>query len=129
MSTYFRWEAGEWLTYHSESYPGDEKNNIQWTSWYNIDVNVSKGFKLFGLYTEVYAEVQNLLNSKFLDGDGSFWNQSLITQEQYLELVAEKGLKPGEFNDPDIEKFLDKGMYYLLYGPTRDIWFGIRMSF
>ena len=129
ITTYLRWEAGDWLTYHSETYPGDQENNIQWTSWHNIDLHLSKGFRLFGIYTELYTEIQNLLNSKFLDGDGSFWNQSLIDQGQYLELVAEKGMKPGEFDDPDVKKLLDKGMYYLLYGPTRDIWLGIRMSF
>ncbi|MDZ7724419.1 MAG: TonB-dependent receptor [candidate division KSB1 bacterium] len=129
ITTYLRWEAGNWLTYHSETYPGEEENNIQWTSWHNIDLHLSKGFRLFGIYTELYTEIQNLLNSKFLDGDGSFWNQSLISQQQYLELVAEKGMKPGEYDDPDVQKLLDKGMYYLLYGPTRDIWLGIRMSF
>ena len=128
ISTYFQWEAGAWLTYHSESYPGTEENNIQWTPWYNLDVNISKGFKLFGVQTEIYTEIFNVLNSKFLNANGSFWNQSITSQEQYLELVAEKGLDPGEYKDPDVQKFLEKSMYYLLYGPKRDIWFGIRMN-
>ncbi len=128
LSTYFRWEAGNWLTYHSETYPGGEENNIQWKPWYNVDLHISKGFRIFGVHTEIYTEISNLLNSKFLDGNNKFWDQSIISQEQYLELVAKKDLKPGEYDDPDVQKFLEKGMYYLLYGPTRDIWFGLKLN-
>lgn len=127
ISTYIKWEAGRYLTYHSEAYPGVEENNIQWTPWYNVDLNISKRFNLSGVNFDIYAEIQNLLNSKFLNGNGKFWDQSLVSQEQYLELVAEKGLKPGTYDDPDVKQFLDKAMYYLLYGQTRDIWFGIRV--
>lgn len=127
ISTYIRWEAGEYLTYHSEAYPGTDENNIQWTPWYNVDLNVSKKISIAGYDMFVYMEVQNLLNSKFLNGTSKFWDQSLVSQEQYLELVAKKGLKPGTYDDPDVQAFLDKAMYYLLYGPTRDIWFGLRL--
>ena len=127
LSSYIRWEAGNYLTYHSEAYPGIEENNIQWTPWYNIDLNLSKRFDLSWMTFEFYAEVQNLLNSKFLNGNSRFWNQSIVSQEEYLELVAKKGLKPGNYEDPDVQKFLEKSMYYLLYGPTRDIWLGFRV--
>jgi outer membrane receptor protein involved in Fe transport len=129
LSTYIRWEAGEYLTYHSEAYPGIDENNIQWTPWYNVDLNVSKKISIAGYDMIVYLEVQNLLNSKFLNGSGKFWNQSLVSQEEYLELVAKKGLKAGTYDDPDVQTFLDKAMYYLLYGPTRDIYFGVKVMF
>jgi len=127
VSTYIKWEAGNYLTYHSETYPGIEEDNIQWTPWYNVDLNISKRFDLSWMTFDIYAEIQNLLNSKFLNGNGKFWDQSIVSQEEYLELVAEKGLKPGTYDDPDVQKFLDKAMYYLLYGQTRDIWFGVRV--
>jgi len=127
ISTYIRWEAGNYLTYHSEAYPGTEENNIQWTPWYNIDLNISKRFDLSGVTLDVYAEIQNLLNSKFLDGNSGYWNQSIVSQEEYLELVAKKGLKPGEYDDPDVQKFLDKAMYYILYGKPQDVWFGVKV--
>ncbi len=127
ISAYIQWEAGNYLTYHSEAYPGNDESNIQWTPWSNIDLNVTKRFHTSGITFDVYTEIQNLLNSKFLNGNPSFWNQSLVSQDQYLELVAEKGLKPGTWNDPDVQKFLGKTMYYLLYGPTRNIWFGVRL--
>ena len=127
LSTYIQWRAGNFITYHSEAYPGTEENNIQWTSWSNIDLNISKRFELPGITFDIYTEIQNLLNSKFLNGNPKFWDQSIVSQEQYLELVAKKGLKPGTYNDPDVQKFLDKSMYYILYGPTRDIWFGLRV--
>ena len=129
LSTYIRWEAGEYLTYHSEAYPGIDENNIQWTPWHNVDLNVSKKISIAGCDMIVYLEVQNLLNSKFLNGSGKFWNQSLVSQEEYLELVAKKGLKPGTYDDSDVQTFLDKAMYYLLYGPTRDIYFGVKVMF
>ena len=127
ISTYIQWEAGNYITYHSEAYPGNDENNIQWTPWSNIDLNVTKRFHASGLTFDIYTEIQNLLNSKFLNGAPSYWDQSLVSQDQYLELVAKKGLKPGTWNDPDVQKFLSKTMYYLLYGPTRNIWFGVRL--
>jgi outer membrane receptor protein involved in Fe transport len=128
LSTYFRWESGDWLTYHSENYPGSERNNIQWTSWYNMDLTLTKAFNTLGMRLELYAEVHNLLNSKFIESSGTYWDQSTIGMPAYLELIAEKGMKPGEYDDPEVQELLTKGRDYLLYGPTRQIWFGIRAS-
>ena len=64
----------------------------------------------------------------FLNPNSSYWNQSNFSQDQYLEFIAQKDMKPGEFDDPEVEQLISKGWYYMLYGPTRDIWFGMRIQ-
>jgi len=128
VSGYIQWRSGEWLTYHSDSYPGDEANNIHWKAWHNIDLNVSKGFDLFGLHTYAYMEVHNLLNSKHLTSNSRYYRYG-AGFDDYLELVHEEGLEPGEFENAKVQDLMDKGYYFMVYGPKRDIWFGLRFEF
>jgi len=125
ISTYVQWRSGQWLTYHSDAYQGVEENNIHWLPWYNIDLNLSKGFQILGMRPYLYCEVHNLLNKRFLTSDFGLWR----AETTYLETIAKVGLKPGEYDNPEVQKIMDKEWSALLWGTTRDIWLGVRIEF
>lgn len=131
VSVNLRWKAGEWLTYHHETYyPGDEENNIHWKPEYYFDVLVEKGFNILGQRVAAYMQVQNLLNSRFLTSYDPFWSGKMsIHMDSYLDYVAEHGYEPGEWDYPDLKNMLEQSDYQILYGPARDIWFGLRFEF
>ncbi|MBD3375976.1 TonB-dependent receptor plug domain-containing protein [candidate division KSB1 bacterium] len=134
LTTLFRWNSGAWLTYHSENYPGLEENNIQWNSTYNLDLEISKGFRLLGTtYVRAYVQIQNALNSKFLHSEnGLGWGGgglNVLNRNVYLDMVAEEGVDPGTYEgNGRVEDYLDQAMYWNLFNAPRDIWFGLRIS-
>ena len=130
FTTYLRWEAGDWITYHSDSYPGDEANNIQWRPEYTVDVRFEKGIHLGGFKISLYGEIRNLLNSKFLTSDHSYYyEKSSNYRDAYLEKVAELKMEPGDYDHPELKALLMSAGEYTLYGLPRDIWIGIKLNF
>ena len=127
LSAYIQWRSGEWLTYHSDNYPGTEENNIHWKAWHNVDLNITKGIHVLGLRVFAYAEIHNLLNTKKLSSESGRYDPVEI--EPYLDLVKQEGLKPGEFDNPKVQELVDKAKYWALYGAPRDIWLGLRFEF
>ncbi|MFC1620211.1 carboxypeptidase regulatory-like domain-containing protein [Candidatus Neomarinimicrobiota bacterium] len=130
MTFYFRWRAGQWMTYHSDYYPGDEVNNIQWKPSHNVDLRVEKEITAGRFGVAAYAEVRNLLNSKFLTSNPVFFfDKNSRYQNAYLDLIGELGLEPGDYDHPEMEKLLMSLGYYTLYGFPRDIWIGLKFRF
>ena len=118
---------GEWLTYHSENYPGVEENNVHWKAWKNVDLNITKGISMFGITTYAYCEIHNLFNTKNLSSESSRYDP--VEVNAYLDLVKQEGIEPGEFDNPKVQQLLDKAKYWALYGAPRDVWFGLRFEF
>jgi outer membrane receptor protein involved in Fe transport len=131
LSTNVRWESGAWLTYHHEVYyPGDEENNIHWTPEYYFDMLLEKGFSILGQRVSAYMQVQNLFNSRFLTTYDRFWSSKIsVHMDSYLDYIAENGHEIGDWEQDDIQEMLGQTDYQLLYGPARDIWFGLRFEF
>jgi len=67
----FNWKAGAYATYNPDNILGvGVINNVQWEDTYFLDLRVSKMFDLKRVKVQFYADVDNLLNSKFLSYTG-----------------------------------------------------------
>ncbi len=64
------WAAGSYFTWTGAgSIPGIIYN-VQWRNTYNIDMRVSKNFQFGKLGFQLFADISNLLNSKFISTYG-----------------------------------------------------------
>ena len=64
-----RWQAGSYATYNPNSIPG-VIDNVQWRDNFNIDMRLMKTLLLYGFDVQLYMDVQNLFNVKFLNYAG-----------------------------------------------------------
>ena len=117
----FWWRSGDPYTYHA---PGDistEPNNMRWFNYYQIDLNISKGFELFGTQLEFSVDVKNLLNLKFLR---LLYDDDLV---RYLENPnlpdSERLPKTYDFSEPNIWE------WYSYEVPPRRFYFQIAVKF
>jgi outer membrane receptor protein involved in Fe transport len=63
------WQAGSYATYNPNSIPGIV-DNVQWRDNYNVDVRLMKTLPLYGLEVQLYMDIQNVFNFKFLNFAG-----------------------------------------------------------
>jgi len=67
------WSSG---TYFSWTGPGGTRpgysNNIQWKDYWNVDVRISKTFKFGPAAIEIFADISNVFNIKYLDYRAGF---------------------------------------------------------
>lgn len=63
------WQAGSYATYNPNSIPG-VIDNVQWRDNYNIDVRLMKSLALYGLEVQLYMDIQNVFNFRFLNYAG-----------------------------------------------------------
>lgn len=102
------WSSG---TYFSWTGPGGTRpgysNNIQWKDYWNVDLRISKTFKFGPAAIELFADISNVFNIKYLDYRAGFvdakdWDaymQSLHLPEDfskfgYSNIVGDD--KPGD---------------------------------
>jgi hypothetical protein len=136
LSTFFSWRSGVYLTYHGneEYYPGLESSNVHWKATYNLDIELVKPFFFGnGMGIDFYLQIQNVLNSQFLNPDGTTAFRSdrinTIDRSDYLDIIAEQGMDPGDFEgNAEVENVLQRGRYWLMYNQPRDIWLGLRVN-
>ncbi|MBK7229066.1 MAG: carboxypeptidase-like regulatory domain-containing protein [Ignavibacteriales bacterium] len=117
----FWWRSGDPYTYHA---PGDistEPNNMRWFNYYQIDLNISKGFDLFGREVELSVDIKNLFNLKFLR---LLYDDDLA---RYLENPnlsdSERLPKTYDFSEPNIWE------WYSYEVPPRRFYFQIAFKF
>ena len=71
ISFLFNWKAGAYDTYNPDNILGAGViNNVQWMDTYFLDLRISKMFDLKRIRVQFYADVDNLLNTKFLSYTG-----------------------------------------------------------
>jgi hypothetical protein len=117
----FWWRSGDQFTYHP---PGDlstEPNNMRWFNYYQIDLRVSKGFELAGLYTEFSVQIKNLLNSKFLR---LLYGDDMVRYMQNPNLPDRERLpKTSDFPEPNIWE------WYSYEVPPQQVFFQLSVKF
>lgn len=117
----FWWRSGDPYTYHPPGDMSTEPNNKRWFNYYQIDLNVSKQFQLFGITTEFSVDVKNLFNLKFLR---LLYDDDL---KRYLEnpnLPDEQRLpKTYDFSEPNIWE------WYSYEVPPRMIYFKVAIRY
>jgi len=140
------WHAGAYETWNPLSKEGIQ-NNIQWTPIWSIDLRISKRFKFAGSNFELFADVNNLLDNKYINSKGFFDSQD---RRDYLESLhlpmykgkefdalrdVENGLyiggddKPGDIKSDDKPYINMPNREFLTYRNLRSVQFGIRIDF
>lgn len=149
ITFFLEWQAGEYFTWN----PLNQlhvNNNLQYPSYFMLDLKVSKTFDIGGFQTTFYLDISNVLNIKNNllnreyayqdDKDRTDYLSSLhlpmYESPDYDEL---RELKPGYYiagNDEvgdlrssDKPYINDPNYPFWIYGEPRDIWFGFRVDF
>ncbi len=82
------WRAGYYFTWAGgASIPGLE-NNVQWSDFWNFDLRVSKNFQFGSLNLQLFADVSNLLNFKYMTTYGFVTGTDYNDYMQSLHLPA-----------------------------------------
>jgi outer membrane receptor protein involved in Fe transport len=63
------WQAGSYATYNPNSIPG-VVDNVQWRDNFDVDLRLMKTIELYGFDVQVYMDIQNVFNWKFLNFAG-----------------------------------------------------------
>ncbi len=88
------WKAGAYTTFNPHNIPG-VVDNVQWVDWYNIDLRFSKDFDFEDFNLQLYVDVTNVLNTKFLSQAGF---SDIYDYNDYLESLNfswEEGVEHG----------------------------------
>ncbi|RMF63235.1 MAG: TonB-dependent receptor, partial [Calditrichaeota bacterium] len=117
------WIAGRYDTYNPNSVPG-VVDNVRWKDWYNVDMRLSKAFKLGRAQIQAYLDVRNLFNFKFLNAAAFSDRYDYLDYLESLRFDWEEGdekghdrvgeyrpedvpydpLEPNPNNDPEIRR-------------------------
>jgi hypothetical protein len=94
---------------------------MRWFNYYQIDLRVSKGFELAGLYTEFSVQIKNLLNSKFLR---LLYGDDMVRYMQNPNLPDSERLpKTSDFPEPNIWE------WYSYEVPPQQVFFQLSVKF
>lgn len=96
------WRAG---TYFSWTGPGGTspgyENNIQWKDYYNVDMRLSKAFKFGPVNLELFMDMTNIFNHKYMDYRAGFADaKDYDAYMTSLHLPADLAAKFGYGNIP-----------------------------
>jgi hypothetical protein len=140
---YFSW-TGTGAT--KPGYP----NNIEWADFYNVDMRISKGFNFGIVRFELFADIFNVFNFKYMQfsnvsGTSSFgagfadrndWDdymKSLHLPEEYRQFATDYEFisgddKPGDIRSED-KPYIDMpNLGYTAFLNPRDIFWGLKFS-
>ena len=100
------WKAGAYTTYNPNSIPG-VRDNVQWKNRHNIDLRLSKSLRIMTLDMQLYMDVFNLLNTKYLSFAGFSDNFDYLDYLESLHFDWEDGAEHGndrigDVRDPDV---------------------------
>jgi hypothetical protein len=95
VSPYITWKSGSYDTWNPNGVLGDQTlivNNVQWKSQWSMDLKVSKRISAGHINAELYADINNVFNLKYLNPN-AFINAN--EKEDYL-----KSLHLPMYSDP-----------------------------
>lgn len=108
------YKTGSYETFNPNSIPG-VVDNVQWKDRYNVDLRFSKSVSTLGAEIELFADVYNALNTRFLSYAGFSDYYDYLDYMESLRFTWEEGKEKG--NDR-IGDFREEGMEYQPYEPT-----------
>lgn len=88
------WRAGAYDTYNPQNLPGIV-DNVRWVDYHNIDLRLTKSFKWKNFGLQLFLDITNLLNYKYLNSAGF---ADVYDQRDYLESLNfdwEEGVEHG----------------------------------
>jgi len=112
------WKTGSYQTFNPNNIPGIV-NNVQWKDWFNIDLRLSKVFEIGPVKTQIYLDINNLLDTKYLSSAGFADNYDNIDYLNSLNFSWEEGAENG---DDKIGEYRPFGVAYdpLEHNPDND---------
>ncbi len=141
FSLLFSWRDGPrftWDPLHLNT--PDVRNNVEWKDYYMFDGKFSKKFKVKNVNFEIYGDINNIFNIKYLAyGSRGFLNGPDF--EQYMKSLHlpmykdprysyEGGNdKPGDVRSKDKPYINMPNRYFLTYTNPRSFFFGLRVNF
>jgi outer membrane receptor protein involved in Fe transport len=146
LSFLYEWHAGWWETLNPLEIDDPRfENNLQWQPWRNINTRVSKTITYAGINMNVFMEVQNLLDWKYLDNNGFGPGVTESDKDEYLESLkldiyndpAFEGMddyepgndKVGDLKSEDKPYINDPNITFLAFHNPRTLVFGLKMDF
>jgi len=140
VGTLFMWKSGRYETWDPlNTY--QFKENLHWKAEYNFDLRVSKRIKIGNLNYSLFADVQNLLNTKYLNetgfangSDRRMYMESLHLPQYKGAAYQARGYTPGNDTPGDL-KSKDKPYInmpdreFLTYLNPRSVVFGLTLDF
>ncbi|MBN2031543.1 TonB-dependent receptor, partial [bacterium] len=142
----FSWQSGRVTTYDPLE-TLELQNNLKWKADYRLDLRISKRFRIAGLNFNLFADIQNLLDSE-LWSTGAFEtsdDQDLYLKSLHLPMYAAKEYqdagypddgytgemndKPGDLRSDDKPYINDPNMNYRMYTDVRHVILGIAIDF
>ncbi|MDQ7053707.1 MAG: TonB-dependent receptor [candidate division KSB1 bacterium] len=88
------WYSGRYETYNPNSIPG-VVDNVRWKDWYNVDMRLSKAFKMGRAEVQAYVDVRNLFNFKFLNYAAFSDRYDYLDYLESLNFEWEEGVEKG----------------------------------
>lgn len=70
MSFVASWTSGRYVTWAGGGTVTGVENNLQWADNWNVDLRISKTFKLMGVNLQIFADISNLFNYKYMTDYG-----------------------------------------------------------
>jgi len=108
-----RWTAGRWATWNPNQIPGIQYN-VQWSSYYNVDIKLSKVVRVGNFDLKFFLDVYNLFNLKHFSGlsfhdshDYEFYMKSLHLPASIADELGYGNIpghdKPGDYRRHGVE--------------------------
>lgn len=66
LSIIFSWTSGRYITWAGGGSVPGVQNNIQWNDYWNTDLRLSKSFRFMGINLQLFADISNLFNYKYM---------------------------------------------------------------
>jgi outer membrane receptor protein involved in Fe transport len=100
------WNAGAYATYNPNYIPG-VINNVRWKDTYNFDLRITKTLRIKKVEVRLFADISNLLNTKFLNYAGFSDTYDYLDYMASLNFDWEEGEEKGndrigEYRDWDV---------------------------
>ncbi len=150
VTVFGEWRAGDYFSWNPLGKP-HLNNNLQWPDYSMVDLKVTKGFKVFGVTTTLFLDINNVFNFKVnLLNRGWAFDRRTPDRDKYLASLqlpmydspefdqlraANPGSylpgsdQPGDVRSSEKDYINDPNYSFWAYGKPRDIWFGVRVDF
>lgn len=79
------WSAGPWFTWSGgETIPGIQ-NNVEWADYLDFDLRIGRDFHFYGIDMELFADIYNIFNYKYMSYDFGFLGGGTNDFNNYIE--------------------------------------------
>ncbi len=126
----YTYKTGSYFTYNPSNIP-DLYNNVQWRDYTNVDMRVQKHFKYENYVLDLFVDVSNVLNSKYLSYSGFSDNRDYNSYMKSLKFDWEEGDDKGNDRVGDYEgNYINMpNISSMTFLNPRSLTSGIRFSF